>query len=343
MSKPIILTGLRANNDLHIGNYFGALLPIIDMAKKQSSECQINLFMADLHSFNVPIDHSVLLEQIHSNLRTYVAAGLPLDNEGIHLYRQSRIPAHSELAYILSCFTGFGELSRMTQFKDKSAKIGNERVSVGLFNYPALMAADILLYGAKYVPVGDDQAQHIEYTRNIAQRINQKFGADIFVIPEETQKQHEFFGKDQGLRIKDLTDPTKKMSKSDDSDKGIIFLGDEPKVAAKKIMSATTDSVGEIHYDMQNQPGVSNLLQILALLKAKELKEVIAKYEGLTSYGDLKSDTADAVETFLTEFQSRFEHVDMEQVQAKLEESEAKMNETANLTLFNVQKAIGLR
>lgn len=204
MSKKVILTGLRANNDLHIGNYFGALLPMIDMAKKHSADYQINLFMADLHSFNVPIDHSVLLDQINSNLRTYVAAGLPLDNTDIHLYRQSRVSAHSELAYILSCFTGFGELSRMTQFKDKSAKIGNDRVSVGLFNYPALMAADILLYGAKYIPVGDDQTQHIEYTRDIAQRINQKFGQDLLSVPEEVKKQHEFFGKDQGLRIKDL-------------------------------------------------------------------------------------------------------------------------------------------
>lgn len=343
MSKKVILTGLRANNDLHIGNYFGALLPMIDMAKKHSADYQINLFMADLHSFNVPIDHSVLLDQINSNLRTYVAAGLPLDNTDIHLYRQSRVSAHSELAYILSCFTGFGELSRMTQFKDKSAKIGNDRVSVGLFNYPALMAADILLYGAKYIPVGDDQTQHIEYTRDIAQRINQKFGQDLLSVPEEVKKQHEFFGKDQGLRIKDLVDPTKKMSKSDDSGKGIIFLGDDPKAAAKKVMGATTDSIGKIHFDTEKQPGISNLLQILALLSGADLKQVITKYEGQTSYGELKKDVAEAVESFLISFQARFNDVDMNQVQAKLEESEVKMNEIANQTLSRVQKAVGLR
>lgn len=351
MSKKVILTGLRANNDLHIGNYFGALLPMIDMAKKHASEYQINLFMADLHSFNVPIDHSVLLEQINANLRTYVAAGLPLDHENINLYRQSRIPAHSELAYILGCFTGFGELSRMTQFKDKSAKIGNDRVSAGLFNYPSLMAADILLYGAKYIPVGDDQTQHIEYTRNIAQRMNQKFGSEILVVPEEVKKQHEFFGQGaagrsdthQGLRIKDLSDPTKKMSKSDESGKGIIFLGDDPKVAAKKIMSATTDSIGEINYDPEKQPGISNLLQILALLQGDSLSSVIDAYRGQTQYGELKKAVSEAIEAFLIDFQSRLAQIDESALQAKLEASEAKMNEIAGQTLLKVQEAVGLR
>lgn len=145
MSKPVILTGLRANNDLHIGNYFGALLPLIDMAKKHSGEYQVNLMMADLHSFSTPIDHSVLQQQIHDNLRTYAAAGLPLDNDDIHMFRESYVPAHSELAHILDAFTGVGEMQRMTQYKDKSAKIGNDRVSMALLNYPPLMAADILL------------------------------------------------------------------------------------------------------------------------------------------------------------------------------------------------------
>lgn len=343
MSKPVILTGLRANNDLHIGNYFGALLPMIDMATKRADDFVVNLMMADLHSFSTPIDHSVLQNQIQNNLRTYAAAGLPLDKENIRLFRESYVSAHSELAHILDAFTGVGEMSRMTQFKDKSAKVGNDRVSMALLNYPPLMAADILLYGTQYVPVGDDQSQHLEYTRDIAQRINTKFGANIFVIPEEVKKQHEFFGKDQGLRIKDLSDPTKKMSKSDESGKGIIFLGDDPKVAAKKIMSATTDSVGEIHFDMKNQPGISNLLQILALLTGNALEDVIEKYEGQTSYGELKKETASVVEAFLNEFQVRFEQVDTDQLQTKLKESEAKMNEIANQTLTRVQKAIGLR
>jgi tryptophanyl-tRNA synthetase len=190
MSKEVILTGIRANNDLHIGNYFGALLPIIDMAKNKSSEYQVNLFVTDLHSFTTPIDHSKLQAQIINNLKIFAAAGLPLDNDSIRIYRQSYIPAHSELTWILDCFTGFGEMSRMTQFKDKSRQLArnsdvqinpdfeykrlgpNAYTTVGLFNYPVLMAADILLYGAKYVPVGADQTQHLEFTRDIAERLN---------------------------------------------------------------------------------------------------------------------------------------------------------------------------
>src|SRR2546430_11174583 len=181
--KEVILTGLRANNDLHIGNYFGALLPMIDMAKTKSDQYQINLFVPDLHSFTTPIDHSQLQGQILHNIRIYVAAGLDLQNPDIHLYRQSYVSAHSELTWILDCFTGFGEMSRMTQFKDKSAKLHEDRVSVGLFNYPVLMAADYLLYGAAYVPVGDDQSQHLEFGRDIAIRMNNRFG-DLFTVPK---------------------------------------------------------------------------------------------------------------------------------------------------------------
>jgi len=174
MSKPVILTGIRANNDLHIGNYFGALLPIIDMAKTRSAEFDVNMFIPDLHSFTTPIDHAMLHDSIMNNARVFAAAGLPLDNDSIHLYRQSYVPAHSELTVILNSFVGFGEMSRMTQFKDKSSSLGADRVSVGLFDYPVLMAADILLYNAKYVPVGEDQTQHLEITRDIAERIEQQ-------------------------------------------------------------------------------------------------------------------------------------------------------------------------
>src|SRR5688572_22234304 len=153
MSKSVILTGLRANNDLHIGNYLGALLPMVDRATQRAGEYQINLFVPDLHSFTTPIDHSKLQEGIFQNLHVFVAAGLPLDNPDIHIYRQSYVPAHSELTWILDCFAGFGEMSRMTQFKDKSGHLGDDRITVGLFNYPVLMAADILLYDATYVPV----------------------------------------------------------------------------------------------------------------------------------------------------------------------------------------------
>lgn len=336
MSKPVILTGLRANNDLHIGNYFGALMPMVDMARLRSGEFEVNLMMADLHSFNVPVDHKTLHRQILDNVKAYVAAGLPLEHTSVRVFRESYVPAHSELAVILSNFCGFGEISRMTQFKDKSAKLGANRVSAGLFNYPVLMAADILLYGAKYVPVGDDQTQHLEFTRDIAQRMNVKFG-DLFVVPDPVKKQHEFFGKDQGLRVRDLVDPTKKMSKSDDTGKGVIFLTDSPEVARKKIMSATTDSVGEVKRDYQKQPGISNLLDILELLGGDQ------KHEGQKEYGPLKTSVADRVSDFLTDFQSSLAKVDDEMVLAKLESSEKDMHEQANQTLAKVQKAIGLR
>ncbi len=342
MSKQVILTGLRANNDLHIGNYFGALLPIIDMAKNKSDEYQINLFVPDLHSFTTPIDHSQLQAQIMHNLRLFVAAGLPLDNSNVHIYRQSYIPAHSELTVILNSFSGMGHMNRMIQYKDKSMKLGDDQISVGLFDYPVLMAADILLYGAKFIPVGDDQSQHLEFTRDIAERMNSKFG-ELFTVPEPVAKQHEFFGKDQGLRIKDLVDPAKKMSKSDDSDKGIIFLGDSPEAAAKKIRGATTDSFGKIDVANQDQAGIQNLLQILSLTTGTPLDEVTASYAGQEQYGPLKTDTAEAVQSFLQSFQERLIAVDGGALLAKLEESEAKMNSIASESLLRVQKAIGLR
>lgn len=343
MTKPVILTGLRANNDLHIGNYFGALLPLIDMAKNRSHDYQVNLFVPDLHSFTTPINHADLQSQIMNNLRLFAAAGLPLDNPSVHVYRQSYVPAHSELAWILDCFTGFGEMSRMTQFKDKSAKQNADRVSVGLFNYPVLMAADILLYGASYVPVGDDQSQHLEFTRDIAMRLNTQFNADLLNVPKAVTEQHEFFGTDQGLRIKDLADPTKKMSKSDDSARGIIFLGDTPEAAHKKVMSATTDNLGSVHYDVQNQPGISNLLEIHALLSNEPVAAVIEHHDGQTSYGDLKQEVADQVATFLSDFQTRLASVDEQLLLSKLEADERTMNDIANATLLRVQQAVGLR
>jgi len=365
-SKPVILTGVRANNDIHIGNYFGAILPIVDMAKRRSADFDINLFIPDLHSFTTPIDYSKLYGSILNNARIYTAAGLPLDNQAIHLYRQSRIPAHSELAWILDCFTGFGEMSRMTQFKDKSRKfidskmpedeLTNEQkawdiihtnVSVGLFNYPVLMAADILLYGATYVPVGDDQTQHLEFTRDIAERMNRRFG-DLFIVPKPVAQQHQFFGNDQGLRIKDLMNPAKKMSKSDDSGKGVIFLGDEPGAAHKKIMSATTDLLGTVQYDRDNQPGISNLLEILTLVRQDggrdvSLEQTISQYAGMERYGDFKRIVADEVAEFLANFQARLAAVDEPAIERKLESSERDMNIVANETLRRVQTAVGLR
>lgn len=361
MTKPVILTGIRANNNLTLGNYFGAMLPIIDMATHRSDEYQVNMFIPDLHSFTTPINHGDLYEQILHNARVFVAAGLPLDNENIHLYRQSYISPHSELTWILDCFTGFGEMQRMTQFTDKSTRSATldlssldknnlrdiakqlfGEVSIGLFNYPVLMAADILLYGAKYVPVGDDQTQHLEFTRDIAERMNSRFG-NLFTVPEPVQKQHEFFGNDQGLRIMDLVDPTKKMSKSDDSGKGVIFLSDTPEEAARKIMGATTDDKALVAYDPLEQPGVANLLQLQALLKHENLEVTIEHYAGWERYGEFKQEVAESVKQFLTNFQASLAAVDDAKVMAKLEASEQAMSKQANETLHKVQQAIGLR
>ena len=342
MTKPVILTGLRANNELTLGNYFGAMMPIVEMAKQRSDDFQINMFIPDLHSFTTPIDHTRLQEQILLNAHLFTAAGLPIDNENIHLYRQSYVPAHSELTWILDCFTGVGEMGRMIEFKEKSAKIGDDRVSVGLFNYPVLMAADILLYGATYVPVGEDQRQHLEYARHIAERFNKQFG-EILNVPLSLEKQVEFFGKGQALRIMDLQMPEKKMSKSDESGKGVIFLTDDPSVAAKKVMSATTDDKVSINFDPENQPGISNLLQILSLLRAQPLDDTELEFKGVEKYGVFKKVVANEVAAFLTNFQARLADVDDDVITSKLEQSERAMNEQANATLYRVQQAVGLR
>lgn len=342
MAKPVILTGLRANNDLHIGNYFGALKPLIDMAIHHSDEYDIHLFVPDLHSFTTPIDHNNLLSQTLHNLKIFVAAGLPLDDKNIHIYRQSFIPAHSELTWILDCFTGYGQMARMTQFKDKSTNLSDGEVTVGLFNYPVLMAADILLYGASYVPVGDDQSQHLEFTRDIAERMNSRFGG-LFTVPKPVKEQNKFFGSEQGLRIKDLSDPSKKMSKSDESGKGVIFLGESPESATKKIKSATTDSLGSIDINIPDQPGIRNLLQILALGKNQSYVEVAEQYQGSTTYGPLKSDVAETVSAFLSDFQKRLLDVDETVLMDKLQHDEIAMNKIAADTLYRVQKAVGLR
>lgn len=342
MNKPVILTGLRANNKLHLGNYLGGLLPIIDIAKYKSEEFQINLFIPDLHSFTTPIDHEKLQINIMDNFKMFAAAGLPFDNNDIYVYRQSFIPAHSELAWILDCFTGIGEMQRMTQFKDKSEGLSDQRVSVGLFNYPVLMAADILLYQATYVPVGDDQSQHIEFTRDIAGRMNKQFG-ELFHIPVSVSDQHKFFNKDQGLRVKDLQDPLKKMSKSSDSEKGVIFMTDSENTIKEKIMSATTDSIGQINFDKKTQPGISNLIEILTLIEKKSIDEIVNKYKGQTTYLALKQEVIESVTRLLNDFQSKLSTIDENKLNNKLINSEEKINIIANKTLYKVQQAVGLR
>lgn len=341
MTKPVILTGIRANNDLHIGNYFGAMRPIIEMATSRIDEFDVNFFIPDLHSITTPIDYTQLHHSVLNTAKLYFAAGLPLDNS-VSVYRQSYVPAHSELTIILNNFTSFGEMNRMTQFKDKSAKLHDEQVSVGLFDYPVLMASDILLYNTRYVPVGDDQSQHLEITRDIAIRFNNKFG-QVFTIPEAVSDQHAFFGNNQGLRIMNLVDPTKKMSKSDDTDKGTIFLTDSLDSARRKIMGATTDNYATIAYDKQKQPGISNLIEILALLTNKTNQEIAQKYKSLTQYGSFKQVVAEEMTRFLADFQTKLNSIDELLVTEKLESSEAKVAKTANQTLLRAQKAVGLR
>ena len=202
MSKPVILTGIRSNEEPTLGNYLGAFVPMVQMQQKYAGEYQINMFVPDLHSFTTPIDHTKLYENTLHNLKYFIAAGLDFANADTYIYRQSYIPAHSELTWILDCFTYVGEMQRMTQYKDKSSEHAAS-VTMGLMNYPVLMAADILLYNAEHVPVGEDQFQHLEITRDIATRMNNKFG-DLFTVPAATADQSKFMQRNNGLRIRNL-------------------------------------------------------------------------------------------------------------------------------------------
>ena len=339
MTKPVILTGIRSNEEPTLANYLGAFVPIVEMQRKYAGDYQINMFVPDLHSFTTPIDHQDLYQNTLTNIKYFLAAGLDISNDDTFIYRQSFVPAHSELAWILDCFTYVGEMQRMTQFKDKSE---GGSITMGLMNYPVLMAADILLYQASWVPVGEDQFQHLEITRDIATRFNNKFG-EIFTVPHDTAKQTAFMNRDSGLRIRSLTDPTKKMSKSSSDEKSKILLNDDPAKAHKKIMSATTDSVGVVNFDWDNQPGITSLLQILALLKGESQEAINRQWVGSTSYGDFKRAVAEAVEAFLTNFQSKLASIDDDALVAKLEQSEQAMREQSGRTLVDVQRAVGLR
>jgi len=342
MTKPVILTGIRSNEEPTLANYLGAFLPMVEMQKRYAGEYQINMFVPDLHSFTTPIDHTSLYQKTLTNLKYFIAAGLDIKNTDTHIYRQSFIPAHSELTWILDCFTYVGEMSRMTQFKEKSGEHGHETVTMGLFNYPVLMAADILLYNATYVPVGADQFQHLEITRDIATRFNNKFG-DVFTIPVDTKSQTAFMRRYEGLRIRSLTDPTKKMSKSSTDEKSKILLADSPEVARKKIMGATTDSLGVINFDFEDQPGVTSLLQILSMVTGRSQDDVNTEWVGATGYGNFKAAVADAVAVFLSDFQSRLGAISDDDLLQKLESSEAAVSVTANQTLLRAQQAVGLR
>ncbi|MBR0479726.1 tryptophan--tRNA ligase [Candidatus Saccharibacteria bacterium] len=333
-----ILTGIRSNSVLTLGNYLGALLPMVRLANEHSNDYQINIFVPDLHSIISEIDGD-LQENIIRTIKYYLAAGLRL-NENVHIYRQSYVPAHSELCWILNCIATMGETSRMIQYKEKSK--GQESCNVGIFDYPILMAADILLYDATFVPLGEDQFQHIELTRNLAIRFNNRFG-ETFVVPARTADQVKFMGVTDGIRIRDLLNPEKKMSKSTKAEGSKIMLSDTPEAAAKKIMGATTDSLGRIKFDMFNQPGVSNLLQIEALVTGMPLQDVVSTWAGETRYGDLKRKVAATVSEMLTEFQEKLAKISDAEVYDLLEEGEFYANTVAKKKLEEVQKAFRLR
>ena len=286
---PRVLSGIQPTADsFHIGNYLGALREWVRMQHTHDAYYVV----VDQHAITVDHDPALLRQRTLSSFAQLLAVGL--DPDVCTVFVQSHVPEHSQLAWVLECQTGFGEAGRMTQFKDKTQREGAERSTVGLFTYPILQAADILIYQADGVPVGEDQRQHLELTRDLAQRFNSRFGP-TFVVPEP------LIVKDTA-KILDLADPTAKMSKS--APTGCIFLLDDPKVTAKKIKSAVTDSGREIVYDPEGKPGVSNLLTLISAFTGVDIPTLVAGYEG-RGYGDLKSDAAEAVTGFTTGFREQ--------------------------------------
>lgn len=291
-----ILSGIQPSGALTLGNYLGAIKNFVKL--QDEHEC---LFMiVDLHAATVPQDRLALRKNIKELAALYVACGI--NPKKANIFIQSEVPAHAELAWSLMCNTGMGELERMTQFKDKSAKQSESggSIGVGLFTYPVLMAADILLYDVDFVPVGNDQKQHLELTRDLAERFNSRFG-DTFKIP------NPLIAK-QGARIMSLQDPTRKMSKSDDNSKNFVLLTDDINVIRKKIKSAVTDSERTIGYDPINRGGISNLLEIYSCITGESIEELVAKYEGV-GYGDFKSDLAEVVVRELEPVQQRMKEI----------------------------------
>ena len=334
-----ILTGIRVNSELTMGNFLGALLPMTRLANKYSKDNHVNIFVADLHTIIAEQD-GALQDNLLMLIKMYLAAGLEV-RPNVHIYRQSYVPATSEMTWILNCVATMGELGRMIQYKEKGK--GEDSCNVGIFDYPVLMATDILLFDANYIPVGQDQFQHIELTRDIAIRVNHRFDKEIFTIPEKTAEQAKFMGTDDGIRIRDLVNPEKKMSKSAKSVNSKIMMTDDPKAAAKKIMSATTDSFGEIDYGLKERPGISNLLQIEALVNDRPLDEVVAEWKGKSNYGDLKKQVAGSVEKMLTAFHEKLAKITDEEVYELMQTGEKYANEKANKKLFKLQKAFQLR
>ena len=290
-SRPRVLSGIQPTADsFHFGNYLGALRQWVDLQE----EHQPFFFIADLHAITVEQDPKLLRERTLRAAAQLLAMGIDPDRSAIFI--QSQIPSHAQLGWVLQCMTGFGEARRMTQFKDKSAKGGEGAASVGLFTYPVLQAADILLYRPHFVPVGEDQRQHLELTRDLAQRFNHRY-KKTFRLPEP-------YILKATAKIADLQEPTAKMSKSASSPAGIIEMLDDPKVSAKKIRSAVTDSGSEVTFDVEGKPGISNLLTIYSALTGRAISSIEEAYEG-RGYGDLKKDLAEVVVDFVTPFRER--------------------------------------
>jgi tryptophanyl-tRNA synthetase len=329
-TKRRILSGMQPTSDsLHLGNYLGALVNWVALQEQYEAYYMV----ADLHALTVAPEPAKLRERTRRTAAQYLAGGV--DPQRSVLFVQSHIAEHAELAWVLSCHTGFGEASRMTQFKDKSARVGADSTNVGLFTYPILQAADILLYDAALVPVGEDQRQHIEITRDLAQRINSRFGP-TFVVPEA------HIVRDTA-KIYDLQDPTAKMSKSSSSPNGIVDMLDDPKVIAKRIRSAVTDADREIRFDPEAKPGISNLLSIYSALTRRPLAEIEADYAG-KGYGDLKKDLADVVVEAVTPFRAKvLEYLEQPQLlDDVLAEGAEKAREVARATLTRVRDNVGL-
>jgi tryptophanyl-tRNA synthetase len=328
-ARPRVLSGIQPTSDsFHIGNYMGAVRHWVDLQRDH----QPFFFIADEHALTVEWDPKLLRERTLRGAAQLLAAGV--DPAKSAIFVQSHVPAHAQLAWVLNGLTGFGEARRMTQFKDKTAKGGESAASVGLFAYPVLMAADILLYRPHYVPVGEDQRQHLELTRDLAQRFNSRF-KKTFRLPEP-------YILKSTAKIYDLQEPTKKMSKSSSSPSGIIDMLDDPKVTAKKIRSAVTDSDGEVRFDQENKPGVSNLLTLFSALGGESIPDLEEQYAG-KGYGALKTDLADVVTSFVTPFRDRtFELLeDQTHLTQVLASGAEQAKEVADATLRDVYQRIG--
>ena len=328
-ARPRVLSGIQPTSDsFHFGNYLGALRQWVDLQEDHEPF----FFIADLHAITVDQDPKVLRERCLRAAAQLLAMGV--DPQRSAIFIQSQIPAHAQLGWVLQCLTGFGEARRMTQFKDKSAKGGEGAASVGLFTYPILQAADILLYRPHYVPVGEDQRQHLELTRDLAQRFNSRF-KKTFRLPEP-------YILKATAKILDLQEPTAKMSKSASSPNGIIEMLDNPAASAKKIRSAVTDSGSEIRFDAENKPGISNLLTIYSALAARSITSLEEEYDG-RGYGDLKKDLAEIVVDFVTPFRDKTLELleDQAFLTAVLKKGNQQANEVAEATLKDVYQRVG--